>query len=254
MDRLRNSTLNVSSAGNISTNQGTVILNGANSSFPNINSLTVNQGSFTVQGGRTFTTAGALSNSGTVAAGSGSTLTVAGQYNPAPGSITLVDGTLALTGTTNIQGLLSGAGTAQGNLSIAGGSALSPGDLAPGELTIHGNLGLSDNAIYDWSIGSAAESLTHVTGNLTFGSSAVLDVSEFGSTPPQPGTYTLFSVDGTIGTLPTWTYELPSGWAGTVTEVGHSVNLNLSAVPEPSTFILFGIGAISLLAYARRKK
>ena len=79
-----NSTLNASSAGNFLTNQGNVILNGPNSIFTKINSLTSNQGSFTVEGGRSFTTAGALSNSGTVEVGSGSTLTVAGLYSSAP--------------------------------------------------------------------------------------------------------------------------------------------------------------------------
>ncbi len=73
-----NSTLNVTSAGNFSTNQGIVILSGTGASFPNINALAVNQGSFTVAGGLNFTTSGSLSNSGTLYAGGGSTLTVAG--------------------------------------------------------------------------------------------------------------------------------------------------------------------------------
>ena len=138
-------------------------------------------------------------------------------------------------------------------MSVASGGVLSPGD-APGELTIQGNLSLAANSIYDWSIGSGTQSLTQVNGNLSFGSSAVLDVSEFGSTPPQAGTYTLFSVTGSLGSLPTWTYDLPSGWSGTVTEVGNAVELNLTTVPEPSNFVLLGIGAVSLLAYGWRRR
>ena len=84
MDRRAASTLNISSAGAISTNQGTVVLNGVGSNFPDINSLAVNQGSFTVEGSRSFTTAGALSNSGIIGIGSGSTLTLTNGSSNSP--------------------------------------------------------------------------------------------------------------------------------------------------------------------------
>jgi hypothetical protein len=108
---------------------------------------------------------------------------------------------------------------------------------------------LSGSSIYEWVIGSNAQSLTQVTGNLDFGSSAVLDVYEFGSTLPQPGVYPLFTVAGTLGSQPTWTYDLPSQWSGSVTEVGNVVELNLTTTPEPSTFVLMVVGAIGLLGY-----
>ena len=73
-----NSTLNIASAGNILANQGTVILNGAGSQFANIDSIDDNQGSFSVQGGRSFTTAGNLANSGTLLVDGGGTFSVTG--------------------------------------------------------------------------------------------------------------------------------------------------------------------------------
>ena len=51
-----NSTLSITSGGTVSTNQATVILDGPNSVFSNVNPLTVNQGSFTVRDGGAFTT------------------------------------------------------------------------------------------------------------------------------------------------------------------------------------------------------
>ena len=83
----------------------------------------------------------------------------------------------------------------------------------------------------------------------------MLDVSAFGDTLPDPGIYPLFSVNGTIGSLPTWTYNFPTPWwFGTVTQVGNEVVLNLTGVPEPSTALLLGIGVVSLLAYAWRRR
>ena len=80
-----NSTLNISSAGTLSTNAGNVILNGPGAGFTNITPLTVNQGSFAVQGGGSFATAGDLLNSGTLLAAGSSTLAITGARRPGHG-------------------------------------------------------------------------------------------------------------------------------------------------------------------------
>jgi len=87
-----NSTLNLVLGNNITTNQGNVTLDGLLSNFTKINFLTTNQGSFSVLGGRNFTTAGNLANSGTLTVGSGSAFTVSGNLTGAGN--TIVNGTM----------------------------------------------------------------------------------------------------------------------------------------------------------------
>ncbi len=74
------STLTFASGGNITTNRSDVILEGPSSNFTNINALSNNQGSLTLQGGRDFTTASHLTNSGDLLLGPGSIFTVNGNY------------------------------------------------------------------------------------------------------------------------------------------------------------------------------
>ena len=66
--------------GNLTVNQANVTLNGPNAAFPPINALTDNQGSLSLLALRQFTTAGDLSNEGTIVLDAGSTLHVAGSY------------------------------------------------------------------------------------------------------------------------------------------------------------------------------
>jgi RHS repeat-associated protein len=75
-----NSTLTFPSRSSITTNRANVTLNGPGSNFPAFNVLDTNEGSLSLQGGRNFTTAGALTNSGRLTVGPGSTLAVAGAY------------------------------------------------------------------------------------------------------------------------------------------------------------------------------
>jgi fibronectin-binding autotransporter adhesin len=101
-----NSTLNLTTGSNITTNQGTVILDGLGSTFAKINTLTDNQGNFQVLGGRSFTTVGDLANSGSL----------------------LVDG----GGTFNVTGDLTG----MGNTTVSGSSILNADSLVQSTLTI----------------------------------------------------------------------------------------------------------------------
>lgn len=70
-----NSSMVLSSA-TITTNGANVTLDGVGSAFAAINALSDNLGNFTITNGRTFTTAGSLSNSGTIVVGPGSALKV----------------------------------------------------------------------------------------------------------------------------------------------------------------------------------
>ncbi|MBL8813974.1 MAG: carboxypeptidase regulatory-like domain-containing protein [Planctomycetaceae bacterium] len=71
-------TLTVPSATSITTNQGHIILDGPGSNFTNLTNLASNSGSFTLEGGRDFTSTGNLTNSGQIRVGPGSVLTVTG--------------------------------------------------------------------------------------------------------------------------------------------------------------------------------
>jgi hypothetical protein len=112
-------TLNLNSGTAVTSLGGTVLLDGATSAFPNVNTLTstTSTGSFTVQNGRNFTASSAFSDGGTLLVGANSTVT-------APSVSVSAGGTLGGTGT--VAGPVTNAGT------------LSPG-FSPGLLTINGN-------------------------------------------------------------------------------------------------------------------
>ncbi len=72
------STLSITKGSLITTNSGTVILDGTGSKFDKINNLADNQDTFEVLGGRSFTTAGNLTNSGSLLVSGSGTFSVAG--------------------------------------------------------------------------------------------------------------------------------------------------------------------------------
>jgi autotransporter-associated beta strand protein len=141
-----NATLALNIAGNVSTigSSAAVALSGSTSVFANVNPLANNQGGFTITNSRNFTTAGALSNSGTLVVGPGSALTVSGtftnsgnvsgdgvlgagvinasSYAMQSGSVAVpLIGSGALTKTTSGTATLSAANTYTGGTSVAGG-------------------------------------------------------------------------------------------------------------------------------------
>ena len=107
-----NSTLALTSASNITVNQGSVTLDGPGSIFARINTLADNDGNFSILNGRDFTTSGALENSGTLTVGLGSTLTVSGPLTWTGGNIE-GDGTINANNGASITASVakSGAGT-----------------------------------------------------------------------------------------------------------------------------------------------
>jgi hypothetical protein len=121
-----NSTLRLLNA-NIATNAATILLDGANSNFFSstgttdaLAGLATNApgGTFTIQNGRNFTTAGAFSNLGTLTLGPGSTFTVNGDYTQDPAATLVVQlaespatgqfGQLSVTGQATLDGTLTG--------------------------------------------------------------------------------------------------------------------------------------------------
>jgi hypothetical protein len=115
-----NSTLNITTGGNIAVNQGNVTLDGVGSVFAKINSLTDNQGSFTIKGGRNFTTPGNLANSGELTVGSGSAFSV--------------NGDLTGIGTTSVSGSLVVDSIVQNTLTIGAGAKVTIRPLSGGPM------------------------------------------------------------------------------------------------------------------------
>jgi hypothetical protein len=114
---------------NIVTNAATVVLDGSASAILDdlghnaLAGFAANTGSgnFTVQNGRSLSSSAAFSNAGSVTIGAGGTFTVTGAWTQTAGSTTLAGGTLTASGLVDIQGgVLSGAGTINGNVRNAG--------------------------------------------------------------------------------------------------------------------------------------
>jgi hypothetical protein len=232
-----NSTLRMQGL-NITTNNATILLDGVNSNFYSDNGtisalagLSSNPGTLTIRNGRNLAT-GTLSNSGLLIVGA--------------------DSTLSVGGTLTNSGTLGGTGTVSATTLISSGE-LSPG-ASPGPMNIVGDFIVADGSVYNWELSATASDLINVQGALSFGSTATLNVLQYGPDQPTAGEYALFSFQGSAPTLPTWTINLPSGWtSGGVHTSGNQVLLSLTAVPEPTSLSLLGLGALVSLPRRRRR-
>src|SRR5262249_2561516 len=114
-------------------------------------------GSFTLSGGRDFTTAGAFSTAGTVTLNSGSTLTVHGNYTQAglSSQTILLGGYLNPTPGYKVDlqaGSLSGYGTVQSDLDNAG-EVIVGGVNSTGILTVSGKFTQTATGVLTTEIG-----------------------------------------------------------------------------------------------------
>jgi len=126
-------TLDFPSGTSITTNEGNVTLDGASATIAGISGLATNNGSFSVTGGASFSTAGDFSNTGSLTIGAGSTLTVNGSYSQgSAGSLTVGIGG-ATSGNEYGQLNVTGSATLAGavNASTASGFTPSAGDSFP---------------------------------------------------------------------------------------------------------------------------
>ena len=178
---------------NIVTNAAGITLNGASSAI--VNSSSVNAlanlatnaagGSFSLQGGRNFTTAGAFGNAGSVTVGGTSTFTSTGAYTQSGGSTNLGGGTLASGQTVALNGgTLNGIGTVAANVSNTGAV------VNPGGVGVVGTLGVS--------------------GSYTQGAGGTLNL-ELGG--PSAGQYDVFAVSGAANLGGTLNVSLLPGYA-----------------------------------------
>lgn len=219
--------------------------------------VTLGSGTLTTGGDNTSTTfAGVMAGSGgLIKNGVGTmTLTGANSYN---GATTVNTGSLIINGSTSTTSIVSvasgatlgGRGTVGGNTTILGN--ISPGT-SPGTLSFTNNLTLSSGATYLFEGGDLAavgQALT-LTDNWTlalgtgFQEGGQVLLFTYGSLAASPDLTPSFDTAG-LGFTPSGPLSLTDNGSG-------SIFLNgISAIPEPSTALLAGLGLLALLRRRR---
>jgi outer membrane autotransporter protein len=167
-------------------------------------------------------------------AGSGSTVLSAD--NTYTGATTIDAGTLRINGdqslatgltSVNTGATLGGSGVVGGNVTVADGGAIAPGN-SPGKLTVNGNLSLSSGSSLNFElgeanvVGGASNDLLHVVGDLSLdGTLNVSTPGAFGG-----GVYRLIDYDGALTDNGLTLGAMPSGSAAFIqTSFAHQVNL-----------------------------
>jgi hypothetical protein len=188
---------------------------------------------------------GANLNTGTTTVANGATL----RANNVSGSAT---GTSAVT--VQNGGTLGGAGTINGAVAIEDGGNLAAGN-SPGTLTLNGGLTVEDGSEMTFQLGTISDQLI-VNGGLTFAGlgQLILNIEDSGGLTTTD--YDLINFDTltnfdlshvTLG-------DTPTGFAGLLTFNSGKLTLSVSAVPEPSTYALMGLGLLVLAAGSRLRK
>ena len=241
---------------NIVTNAATILLDGPNSNLlrhdTGTNSLTnfaanAAAGSFTIQNGRDFATAGLLINAGNVTVGPASTLTVGSGANfLQTAGVTAVNGTLAASLADIQGGILKGGGTVSGNVVNQGGT-VAPGN-SPGTLTVQGSFAqLAGGTLNIELDGLSSFDLLAVSGNATLG--GTLSVVKLANYNPHVGDSfrVMTFADHGATTFDNVSYSgFGTGVLFGVTYNPTDVTLQVAAVPEAETWamLLVGIGLI----------
>ena len=207
-----------------------------------------NNGTLVFDRSDTLAFTGAISGSGALEQqGSGITVLSAANSYTGPtavraGSLIINGNQSAATGVTSVDsgGTLGGKGVIGGDVSIADGGTLSPGDVgsAPGTLTVKGSVALSGASNLSINLGQAnvvggpLNDLVQVNGDLTLDGTLNVSVSSGGTF--DPGIYRIIGYTGaltdnglTIGSVPSPDYFLQTSIAQQVNLVntnGLSVN------------------------------
>ena len=260
------------SAGTAVTNQGTITHSiGTGQIYAN---TVINAGTITATGGTLYL--GTTSAGFTFANNAGATINVNGAnvFLQAPaatpiinfGAInvqsgTLFSGTVLNNGST---GTITGAGTINGSLTMAGGS-IAPGNSGIGTLNFsNGILAVTSASTFNVELGGTLSDqilFQGPSGNIDIGA-GLFNLNLNLLSVPTPGTtYTIMRIasgpnvfTGTFAGLPTSGSTITATFASVpyTFQVSYLTNAITLAVPEPSTYVLMTLG-LALLSFRRRR-
>jgi len=257
--------------GEIVQNASNIILNGASYSFvdasnKNVLSAFSNNlapGSFSLENGANFTSAGAFSNEGLMDIGADDLFTVSGTFTQGAG-MTEVDGTLTAGSIVVNGGLLEGTGQLNGSLMVNGG-VVKPGD-SPGEVTVNGSYTTTSSGELLIQIAALNSfDILNVNGQVNLAGTVSFDAMD--GFVAAAGESFLFldynSLNGSFNTVDLSELNLAPGLTAQVLYgVGNGdqaellINgpANTGSAPEPSVFFLIGAGLSVLAACGKVKQ
>ncbi|MFN9364770.1 MAG: autotransporter-associated beta strand repeat-containing protein [Planctomycetota bacterium] len=226
--------------------------------------LAVNRSDITslsaVTGNRSIVVAGNFKQAGPGSLQLNAALSVNGATTVDAGSL-IVNNTLTTSGglTVAASALLGGSGTIVGNVDMSAGGTLTPG-ITTGTLSVTGNLLLGSSTILnyelnenDQTVGGGINDLVAINGNLTL--DGTLNVTGIPSNvfANTQKTWTLFTYTGVLTNNGLVLGSLPTGQNGWFIDVSNAGKVNLTAVPEPSSALLF-TGLFAGAAVLRRRR
>ena len=202
-------------------------------------------GVFTIQNGVAVTSASTtdFTNAGTMTVGANSTFTVGGAHN------------------FNNSGLLAGTGTVVAGL-LSNSGTVHPGD-GPGTLSITGNYMQTSAGILDIQLGGSTAGTGYsqlaVSGSATL--DGMLDLSLINDFTPYNGELFVILTSGGLSgvftddtiTIGNVTFNVEYSPQGYYNDVVLDAQVATSVTPEPSTFLIFGLGAIGMGALVVRR-
>lgn len=255
--------LSLTNLGTITANRSTaLVVNNSGTSFTNAGTLKA-----TGTGGLTLADATVI-NQGVVEVSSGSVVNVAGNYTQSgTSSVTkLGGGTFTATTFAPQGGTLTGSGTINGTVAASGTSTIVPGGVAAaGTLTFNSSLNLGSTTGLYFDLGGTTAGTGHdrINGtSVTLNGSLFLSFTNgFQSTVSNTDTLTLINtstaLSGTFASLPNGSRLTTADGFGSfqVNYLTNSLTIsNFQAIPEPSTYMLLGAGAFSVLIAHRRRR
>ena len=242
-----------------------------------------NAGQLRISGAADFSgVASAVQNSGLVIVGASGQL-VANAYVQTGGETRLIDGSVSNLGTSDfLSGELTGNGEINGNVNIAAGATLAPGasagilEVISGALDVSGTLeleiggelvdGASQNAnqINSGTVVATTDyDQINVYGNAELFAGTTINVSLINGYAPTPSSFfDVLTADLLTANLGSISFVGPAGFTMssqivTLNDPGlgprDALRLNFSAIPEPSTALLFA-SAIGFTLCRRRRK
>ncbi len=221
---------------------------------------------------------GSLATNSSVQVDSGASLNLAAKNQTL--ADVKVNGTVSGSGSLTVTGTLSGSGTINPDTVVAG--IHSPGN-SPGIQTFEGNLTYQPGSTMVWQLIANTTSNSPVVydqvivgGDLTFNGATTLQLvfNDVGSLVnwtdslwSSNQSWTIYQVSGATTGLNNFTIasgalfdaygnDFATTLAGSsfsITQNGQNVTLTYT-VPEPSTYALFGLGALALVIAVRRKR